>query len=69
MIKDPAWNLLLPGTFPEAKGFESMIFRQAEHPMPAEPRTPEDMFVCMLKDFYHAEKQILNALPKMAKAD
>lgn len=31
-------------------------------------KTLEDMFLHMLKDVYHAEKQILRALPKMAKA-
>ncbi len=33
-----------------------------------EPKTLEDMFVDMLKDVYYAEKQIVKALPKMAKA-
>lgn len=35
--------------------------------MQTEPKTLEDMFVDMLKDVYYAEKQILKALPKMAK--
>jgi ferritin-like metal-binding protein YciE len=46
---------------------------QPEHRMPTEPKTPEpktleDMFHDMLKDVYYAEKQIVKALPKMAKA-
>jgi ferritin-like metal-binding protein YciE len=36
--------------------------------MPSEPKTLEDMFHDMLKDVYYAEKQIVKALPKMAKA-
>ncbi len=36
--------------------------------MPAEIKTLEDMFHDMLKDVYYAEKQIVKALPKMAKA-
>lgn len=31
------------------------------------PTKLEDMFLMMLKDIYHGEKQILKALPKMAK--
>jgi ferritin-like metal-binding protein YciE len=34
----------------------------------AEPKALDDMFHDMLKDVYYAEKQILKALPKMAKA-
>ncbi|MBC8013477.1 MAG: ferritin-like domain-containing protein [Methyloceanibacter sp.] len=34
--------------------------------MPA-MKSLEDLFVHLLKDMYHAEKQILKALPKMAK--
>ena len=36
--------------------------------MPAKEKTLNDLFVEALKDVYHAEKQILRALPKMAKA-
>jgi ferritin-like metal-binding protein YciE len=36
--------------------------------MPTEAKTLEDMFHDMLKDVYYAEKQIVKALPKMAKA-
>ena len=36
--------------------------------MPAKERTLENLFLETLKDIYHAEKQILKALPKMAKA-
>ena len=32
------------------------------------PRTLDDLFLDTLKDIYYAEKQILKALPKMAKA-
>jgi ferritin-like metal-binding protein YciE len=36
--------------------------------MPAKEKTLEDLFLTGLKDVYYAEKQILRALPKMAKA-
>lgn len=36
--------------------------------MASEPKTLNDMFIDTLKDVYYAEKQILRALPKMAKA-
>ena len=36
--------------------------------MPAKEKTLEDLFLTTLKDMYYAEKQILRALPKMAKA-
>ena len=36
--------------------------------MPAQPKTLDDLFLDTLKDIYYAEKQILKALPKMAKA-
>jgi ferritin-like metal-binding protein YciE len=36
--------------------------------MPAKEKTLEDLFYETLKDIYFAEKQILKALPKMAKA-
>ena len=36
--------------------------------MPAKQKTLDDLFLETLKDMYHAEKQILRALPKMAKA-
>lgn len=36
--------------------------------MSSDPKTLNDMFIDMLKDVYYAEKQILKALPKMAKA-
>jgi len=36
--------------------------------MAAKEKTLNDMFLEALKDVYHAEKQILRALPKMAKA-
>jgi ferritin-like metal-binding protein YciE len=35
--------------------------------MPGELKTLNDMFIDTLKDVYYAEKQILRALPKMAK--
>ena len=38
-----------------------------EIPMPAAPKTLEDLFHETLKDIYYAEKAILKALPKMAK--
>ena len=36
--------------------------------MPGNEKTLRDLFLETLKDVYHAEKQILGALPKMAKA-
>ena len=36
--------------------------------MPAKEKSLEDLFLMTLKDIYYAEKQILRALPKMAKA-
>jgi ferritin-like metal-binding protein YciE len=36
--------------------------------MAAKEKTLEDLFLASLKDVYYAEKQILRALPKMAKA-
>ena len=36
--------------------------------MPGKEKTLQDLFHETLKDIYHAEKQILKALPKMAKA-
>ena len=36
--------------------------------MPAKEKTLNDLFLEALKDVYHAEKQILRTLPKMAKA-
>ena len=36
--------------------------------MPAKEKTLNDLFLEVLKDTYHAEKQILRALPRMAKA-
>ena len=35
--------------------------------MPAKQKTLDDLFLRTLKDIYYAEKQILKALPKMAK--
>jgi ferritin-like metal-binding protein YciE len=36
--------------------------------MPRQPKTLEELFHDTLKDIYYAEKKILTALPKMAKA-
>lgn len=36
--------------------------------MPTKQKTLNDLFLDTLKDIYHAEKQLLRALPKMAKA-
>ena len=36
--------------------------------MPAKQKTLDDLFLETMKDIYHAEKQLLRALPKMAKA-
>ena len=35
--------------------------------MAAKQKTLDDLFLHTLKDIYYAEKQILKALPKMAK--
>jgi ferritin-like metal-binding protein YciE len=35
--------------------------------MPAKQKTLNDLFLETMKDMYHAEKQLLRALPKMAK--
>src|SRR4029079_12817653 len=40
---------------------------QGAGPM-AKPKSLEDLFINLLKDIYYAEKQIVKALPKMAKA-
>src|SRR3712207_6407098 len=37
-------------------------------PMPAKQKTLNDLFLDGLKDIFHAEKQTLRALPKMARA-
>jgi ferritin-like metal-binding protein YciE len=39
-----------------------------EHAMSAKDKHLDDLFLDTLKDVYYAEKQILRALPKMAKA-
>ena len=36
--------------------------------MPTKQKTLEDLFLETLKDIYHAEKQLVRVLPKMAKA-
>jgi ferritin-like metal-binding protein YciE len=36
--------------------------------MPGKEKTLQDLFLETLKDIYHAEKQILRALPKMSKS-
>ena len=36
--------------------------------MPAKQKTLNDLFLDGVKDIYHAEKQLLRALPKMARA-
>ena len=36
--------------------------------MPTKQKTLNDLFLDGLKDIYHAEKQVLRALPKMARA-
>lgn len=49
----------------------SAFFKPAteeRHTMATELKALDDMFHDMLKDVYYAEKQVLNALPKMAKA-
>jgi ferritin-like metal-binding protein YciE len=47
---------------------ESAAHIRGERAMPAKEKSLEDLFLMTLKDIYYAEKQILRALPKMAKA-
>src|SRR5206468_706132 len=60
------------GTFFWNKGGAAPFYRTAqrgEFPMAKkEPKQLEDLFEDALKDIYFAEKKILVALPKMAKA-
>jgi ferritin-like metal-binding protein YciE len=44
------------------------ISRNKEDPMATQPKKLEDLFYETLKDIYFAEKKILIALPRMAKA-
>ena len=41
---------------------------KCKEPVMAEEKTLDDLFLDTLKDIYYAEKQIVKALPKMAKA-
>jgi ferritin-like metal-binding protein YciE len=41
---------------------------QEVHPMAKQPKTLEELFHDTLKDIYYAEKKIITALPKLAKA-
>src|SRR5205085_3137593 len=43
-------------------------FQTRRIPMPGQTKTLEDLFLETLKDMYYAERKILIALPKMAKA-
>jgi len=43
-------------------------FHATEYDMTAKDKTLNDLFLDTLKDIYYAEKHILKALPKMAKA-
>jgi ferritin-like metal-binding protein YciE len=47
---------LWPWDFPEIRGENEMAVKSMD-----------DLFLHLLKDMYHAEKQVLKALPKMAK--
>src|ERR1700750_1249091 len=52
-------------------GFEQSVKRanpQEEHDMAKQPKQLDELFHEGLKDIYFAEKKILVALPKMAKA-
>src|SRR5690554_3760374 len=44
------------------------VIRQIGRETMAEAKTLDDLFLDTLKDIYYAEKQIVKALPKMAKA-
>jgi ferritin-like metal-binding protein YciE len=46
---------------------ESTLTQSRRRMMPAKEKTLDDLFLHTLKDIYYAEKQILKALPKMAK--
>jgi ferritin-like metal-binding protein YciE len=49
-------------------GVETRQTTSTENPMSAKDKDLNDLFLDTLKDIYYAEKQILRALPKMAKA-
>jgi ferritin-like metal-binding protein YciE len=51
---------------PEAPGGRARIFNRERHQMAV--KTVQDLLIDELRDIYHAEKQLVKALPKMAKA-
>jgi ferritin-like metal-binding protein YciE len=64
----------IPGTFARHLALRRGEFRYLnntsprEYAMHAKDKNLNDLFLDTLKDIYYAEKQILKALPKMAKA-
>src|SRR5438034_9292425 len=60
-----------PGTFPVEAALEDgaqLPGSNRRKPMAKEPKKLDELFHDTLKDIYFAEKKILSALPKMAKA-
>jgi ferritin-like metal-binding protein YciE len=57
-----------PGAFGNLRSFKGLFVFQREITMPGQSKTLEDLFEENLKDIYYAERKILVALPKMAKA-
>jgi ferritin-like metal-binding protein YciE len=62
--EEPGWNQEPPSERSVEWGTPS----DREIAMAAKQKTLDDLFLETLKDMYHAEKQILRALPRMAKA-
>jgi hypothetical protein len=65
----PGKKWLLHRNFPRCRGVAPSHEQHVqEMPMAKKEKTLEDLFHETLKDIYYAEKKILTALPKMAKA-
>jgi hypothetical protein len=63
---------LVPPTFTRAESiplwFRESAFSLYGVSMATKMNTLEDLYIDQLKDLYSAEKQLIKALPKMAKA-
>ena len=70
------WNEGEPWKFVEAPAFQDLQDHRARRPRRSTPKVPtwsrsepiQELLVDELRDILHAEKQLLKALPKMAKA-
>src|SRR5919206_3680478 len=69
------WNEGEPWEFVESPAFQDLNGSETDSPSihaessdPAEPEPIQELLVDQLRDILHAEKQLLKALPKMAKA-